>query len=167
MTATPGNKNAAPWHWRHHHHRVAAIATMKASAEAVVLLVLAGTVALIVEHRLTRRCGAAKALIGVPGVGLLMAIMLVLLTRCGALAPSPPRCRAGVHNVIAIITVAAFMRRKPRRASAPTTRVQLEMPPQAMERLQKLKDRSEASSTCLEVIRNRACACTKLLVEEH
>ncbi|HEY0282201.1 MAG TPA: ribbon-helix-helix protein, CopG family, partial [Rhizomicrobium sp.] len=34
-----------------------------------------------------------------------------------------------------------------------TTRVQLEMPPQAMERLQKLKDRTEAASYA-EVIRN-------------
>ena len=34
-----------------------------------------------------------------------------------------------------------------------TTRVQLEMPPQAMERLQRLKDRTEAASYA-EVIRN-------------
>lgn len=34
-----------------------------------------------------------------------------------------------------------------------TTRVQLEMPPQAMERLQKLKDRTEAASYA-EVLRN-------------
>jgi hypothetical protein len=34
-----------------------------------------------------------------------------------------------------------------------TTRVQLEMPPQAMERLQRLKDKTEAASYA-EVIRN-------------
>lgn len=37
--------------------------------------------------------------------------------------------------------------------SRSTTRVQLEMPPQAMERLQRLKDRTEAASYA-EVIRN-------------
>jgi len=46
-----------------------------------------------------------------------------------------------------------------------TTRVQLEMPPQAMERLQKLKDRSEAASYA-EVIRN-ALRLYEALVEEH
>ena len=46
-----------------------------------------------------------------------------------------------------------------------TTRVQLEMAPQAMERLQKLKDRSEASSYA-EVIRN-ALRLYEALVEEH
>jgi Arc/MetJ-type ribon-helix-helix transcriptional regulator len=46
-----------------------------------------------------------------------------------------------------------------------TTRVQLEMPPQAMERLQKLKDRTEAASYA-EVIRN-ALRLFEALVEEH
>jgi hypothetical protein len=46
-----------------------------------------------------------------------------------------------------------------------TTRVQLEMPPQAMERLQKLKDRTEAVSYA-EVIRN-ALRLFEALVEEH
>jgi hypothetical protein len=46
-----------------------------------------------------------------------------------------------------------------------TTRVQLEMPPQAMVRLQKLKDRSEAASYA-EVIRN-ALRLYEALVEEH
>jgi Arc/MetJ-type ribon-helix-helix transcriptional regulator len=46
-----------------------------------------------------------------------------------------------------------------------TTRVQLEMPPQAMDRLQKLKDRSEAASYA-EVIRN-ALRLYEALVEEH
>lgn len=46
-----------------------------------------------------------------------------------------------------------------------TTRVQLEMPPQAMERLQKLKDRTEAASYA-EVIRN-AMRLYEALVEEH
>jgi hypothetical protein len=46
-----------------------------------------------------------------------------------------------------------------------TTRVQLEMPPQAMERLQKLKDRTEAASYA-EVIRN-ALRLLEALVDEH
>ena len=46
-----------------------------------------------------------------------------------------------------------------------TTRVQLEMPPQAMERLQKLKDKTEAASYA-EVIRN-ALRLFEALVEEH
>ena len=46
-----------------------------------------------------------------------------------------------------------------------TTRVQLEMPPQAMERLQKLKDSTEAASYA-EVIRN-ALRLFEALVEEH
>jgi Arc/MetJ-type ribon-helix-helix transcriptional regulator len=46
-----------------------------------------------------------------------------------------------------------------------TTRVQLEMPPQAMERLQKLKDRIEAASYA-EVIRN-ALRLFETLVDEH
>ena len=46
-----------------------------------------------------------------------------------------------------------------------TTRVQLEMPPQAMVRLQKLKDRTEAASYA-EVIRN-ALRLFEALVEEH
>ncbi len=62
------------------------------------------------------------------------------------------------------------MHRKRRLAPDPaadrtTTRVQLEMPPQAMERLQRLKDRSEASSYA-EVIRN-ALRLYEALVEEH
>ena len=46
-----------------------------------------------------------------------------------------------------------------------TTRVQLEMPPQAMERLQRLKERTEATSYA-EVIRN-ALRLFEALVEEH
>jgi hypothetical protein len=46
-----------------------------------------------------------------------------------------------------------------------TTRVQLEMPPQAMERLQNLKDRTEAASYA-EVIRN-ALRLFEALVDEH
>jgi hypothetical protein len=46
-----------------------------------------------------------------------------------------------------------------------TTRVQLEMPPQAMARLQKLKERTEAASYA-EVIRN-ALRVFEALVEEH
>ena len=46
-----------------------------------------------------------------------------------------------------------------------TTRVQLEMPPQAMERLQKLKDKTEAASYA-EVIRN-ALRLFEALVDEH
>ncbi len=46
-----------------------------------------------------------------------------------------------------------------------TTRVQLEMPPQAMARLQKLKDRTEAASYA-EVIRN-ALRLYEALVDEH
>ena len=46
-----------------------------------------------------------------------------------------------------------------------TTRVQLEMPPQAMDRLQKLKDRAEAASYA-EVIRN-ALRLYEALVDEH
>jgi hypothetical protein len=46
-----------------------------------------------------------------------------------------------------------------------TTRVQLEMPPQAMVRLQKLKERTEAASYA-EVIRN-ALRLFEALVEEH
>ncbi len=46
-----------------------------------------------------------------------------------------------------------------------TTRVQLEMPPQAMARLQKLKDRTEAASYA-EVIRN-ALRVFEALVDEH
>lgn len=46
-----------------------------------------------------------------------------------------------------------------------TTRVQLEMPPQAMERLQRLKERTEAASYA-EVIRN-AIRLLEALVDEH
>jgi Arc/MetJ-type ribon-helix-helix transcriptional regulator len=46
-----------------------------------------------------------------------------------------------------------------------TTRVQLEMPPQAMDRLQRLKERTEAASYA-EVIRN-ALRLFEALVEEH
>ena len=46
-----------------------------------------------------------------------------------------------------------------------TTRVQLEMPPQAMERLQRLKERAEAASYA-EVIRN-ALRLFEALVDEH
>ena len=46
-----------------------------------------------------------------------------------------------------------------------TTRVQLELPPQAMERLQRLKEKTEAASYA-EVIRN-ALRLLEALVEEH
>jgi Arc/MetJ-type ribon-helix-helix transcriptional regulator len=46
-----------------------------------------------------------------------------------------------------------------------TTRVQLEMPPQAMERLQRLKERTEAASYA-EVIRN-ALRLFEALIDEH
>ena len=46
-----------------------------------------------------------------------------------------------------------------------TTRVQLEMPPQAMQRLQRLKERTEAASYA-EVIRN-ALRLFEALVDEH
>jgi len=46
-----------------------------------------------------------------------------------------------------------------------TTRVQLEMPPQAMERLQRLKEHTEAASYA-EVIRN-ALRLFEALVQEH
>lgn len=46
-----------------------------------------------------------------------------------------------------------------------TTRVQLEMPPQAMERLQRLKEKTEAASYA-EVIRN-ALRLLEALVDEH
>jgi len=46
-----------------------------------------------------------------------------------------------------------------------TTRVQLEMPPQAMERLQRLKEKTEAASYA-EVIRN-ALRVFEALVQEH
>ena len=46
-----------------------------------------------------------------------------------------------------------------------TTRVQLEMPPQAMERLQRLKEHTEAASYA-EVIRN-ALRLFEALVDEH
>ena len=50
-------------------------------------------------------------------------------------------------------------------AGRATTRVQLEMPPQAMDRLQRLKDRTEAASYA-EVIRN-ALRLFEALVDEH
>ncbi len=46
-----------------------------------------------------------------------------------------------------------------------TTRVQLELPPQAMERLQRLKEKTEAASYA-EVIRN-ALRILEALVDEH
>ena len=46
-----------------------------------------------------------------------------------------------------------------------TTRVQLEMPPQAMERLQRLKEKTEAASYA-EVIRN-AVRVFEALLQEH
>ncbi|HEY4125399.1 MAG TPA: ribbon-helix-helix protein, CopG family, partial [Rhizomicrobium sp.] len=46
-----------------------------------------------------------------------------------------------------------------------TTRVQLEMPPQAMERLTRLKEKTEAASYA-EVIRN-ALRLYEALVDEH
>lgn len=50
-------------------------------------------------------------------------------------------------------------------SSRSTTRVQLEMPPQAMERLQRLKEKTEAASYA-EVIRN-ALRVFEALVQEH
>ena len=58
-----------------------------------------------------------------------------------------------------------FRGEMPEEGERATTRVQLEMPPQAMERLQKLKDRTEAASYA-EVIRN-ALRLFEALVEEH
>jgi hypothetical protein len=46
-----------------------------------------------------------------------------------------------------------------------TTRVQLELPPQAMERLQRLREKTEAASYA-EVIRN-ALRVLEALVDEH
>jgi Arc/MetJ-type ribon-helix-helix transcriptional regulator len=46
-----------------------------------------------------------------------------------------------------------------------TTRVQLELPPQAMERLQRLKEKTEAASYA-EVIRN-SLRLLEALVDEH
>jgi hypothetical protein len=54
---------------------------------------------------------------------------------------------------------------EPQPGERSTTRVQLEMPPQAMDRLQKLKDRTEAASYA-EVIRN-ALRLFEALVDEH
>lgn len=50
-------------------------------------------------------------------------------------------------------------------AERTTTRVQLELPPQAMERLQRLKERTEAASYA-EVIRN-ALRLFEALISEH
>lgn len=50
-------------------------------------------------------------------------------------------------------------------AERASTRVQLEMPPQAMERLQRLKERTEAASYA-EVIRN-ALRLFEALIAEH
>ena len=58
-----------------------------------------------------------------------------------------------------------FRGETPEEGERATTRVQLEMPPQAMERLQKLKDRTEAASYA-EVIRN-ALRLFEALVQEH
>jgi Arc/MetJ-type ribon-helix-helix transcriptional regulator len=58
-----------------------------------------------------------------------------------------------------------FRGETPEEGERATTRVQLEMPPQAMERLQKLKDRTEAASYA-EVIRN-ALRLFEALVDEH
>jgi len=52
-----------------------------------------------------------------------------------------------------------------REGSRGTTRVQLEMPPQAMERLTRLKEKTEAASYA-EVIRN-ALRVFEALAEEH
>ncbi len=53
----------------------------------------------------------------------------------------------------------------PENAERTTTRVQLELPPQAMERLQRLKEKTEAASYA-EVIRN-ALRLFEALVDEH
>ena len=53
----------------------------------------------------------------------------------------------------------------PEPAARATTRVQLELPPQAMDRLQRLKDRTEAASYA-DVIRN-ALRLFEALVDEH
>ena len=53
----------------------------------------------------------------------------------------------------------------PENGERATTRVQLELPPQAMERLQRLKEKTEAASYA-EVIRN-ALRLLEALVEEH
>ena len=56
-------------------------------------------------------------------------------------------------------------RMPPESGERTTTRVQLELPPQAMERLQRLKDKTEAASYA-EVIRN-ALRLLEALVDEH
>lgn len=53
----------------------------------------------------------------------------------------------------------------PENGERTTTRVQLELPPQAMERLQRLKEKTEAASYA-EVIRN-ALRLLEALVDEH
>jgi hypothetical protein len=57
------------------------------------------------------------------------------------------------------------MGERPDAGERATTRVQLELPPQAMERLQRLKDKTEAASYA-EVIRN-ALRVLEALVDEH
>jgi Arc/MetJ-type ribon-helix-helix transcriptional regulator len=54
---------------------------------------------------------------------------------------------------------------QPENGERATTRVQLELPPQAMERLQRLKEKTEAASYA-EVIRN-ALRLLEALVDEH
>ena len=53
----------------------------------------------------------------------------------------------------------------PENGERTTTRVQLELPPQAMERLQRLKEKTESASYA-EVIRN-ALRLFEALVDEH
>jgi len=65
----------------------------------------------------------------------------------------------------AMRAAAAAMEAAGEESGRATTRVQLEMPPQAMDRLQRLKDRTEAASYA-EVIRN-ALRLFEALVEEH
>ena len=65
----------------------------------------------------------------------------------------------------AMRAAAAAMEAAGEESGRSTTRVQLEMPPQAMDRLQRLKDRTEAASYA-EVIRN-ALRLFEALVEEH
>jgi len=65
----------------------------------------------------------------------------------------------------AMRAAAAAMEAAGEESGRATTRVQLEMPPQAMERLQRLKERTEAASYA-EIIRN-ALRLFEALVDEH
>ena len=81
-----------------------------------------------------------------------------------ALSACPPAVAktAGVY----VLTRSGYEKvRDSQNGERSTTRVQLEMPPQAMERLQRLKERTEAASYA-EVIRS-ALRLFEALVDEH